>query len=103
MSPLSRLLVALCVVLCAGSVHASARDLQAVDEIKHEQVLYNASVVGTDPLNKLPFSDPRLQRTASGLEPEQVGSLAIEITFCAKAFLLFLGLAQACPDGQTPL
>ncbi|KAL3151075.1 hypothetical protein ABBQ38_012945 [Trebouxia sp. C0009 RCD-2024] len=72
MSPLSRLLVALCVVLCAGSVHASARDLQAVDEIKHEQVLYNASVVGTDPLNKLPFSDPRLQRTASGLEPEQI-------------------------------
>lgn len=96
----NRLLSALlCAVLCAGSAQASARDLQAVDEIKHEQVLYNASVVGTDPLNKLSFSDPRLQRTASGLEPEQVRTVAIETTFCAEDWLLFIRPPHECYDG----
>ena len=68
------LLALACAVLTAGSANASARDLQAVDVIQNEEVLYNPATVGTDPLYKLSSSDPRVQRTALGLEPEQVRS-----------------------------
>lgn len=66
------LLILTCAVLTAGSALASARDLQAVDVIQNEEVLYDPAVVGTDPLYKLSSSDPRVQRTVSGFEPEQV-------------------------------
>lgn len=78
-----KLLFALtCAVLTAGSAHASARDLQAVDVIGNDEVLYDPAVVGTDPLFKLSFDDPRLRRTASGFEPEQVCNRHRNIGLC---------------------
>lgn len=80
---LSTLLLALtCALLTAGSAHGSVRDLQAVDVIKNDEVLYDPAVVGTDPLFKLSFNDPRVERTASGLEPEQVYSRHRNIGLC---------------------
>ena len=66
------LIALLSAMLCIRLAHASTRDLQAASIIENVQVPYNAQVVGTDPLGQLSFSDPRLQRTVTGLEPEQV-------------------------------
>ena len=81
------LLALVCAVLSTGFAHASARDLQAVDIIQNEEVLYDAEVVGTDPLYKLSFSDPRLIRTASGLEPEQVRNRHVNAVLCRNPIL----------------
>lgn len=66
------LVTLLSAALCAGVVHASTRDLLATNIIEDVSIPYNAAIVGTDPLNQLSFSDPRVQRTVSGLAPEQV-------------------------------
>ena len=66
------LVALLSAALCSGVVHASNRDLLATNIIEDISVPYNAAIVGTDPLNQLSFSDPRVQRTVSGLAPEQV-------------------------------
>ncbi|DBA96972.1 TPA: hypothetical protein ACH3X1_001296 [Trebouxia sp. C0004] len=66
------LVAVLSAALCAGVVHASTRDLLATNIIEDISVPYNAAIVGTDPLNQLSFSDPRVQRTVSGLAPEQI-------------------------------
>ncbi|DBA81199.1 TPA: hypothetical protein ACH3X2_007015 [Trebouxia sp. C0005] len=66
------LVTLLSAALCAGVVHASTRDLLATNIIEDVSIPYNAAIVGTDPLNQLSFSDPRVQRTVSGLAPEQI-------------------------------
>ena len=67
----SALLCAVLLVLCGPLVQAWTRDLQATNVISNVQVPYNVSVVGGDPLGQLPLTDPRLQRTVTGLAPEQ--------------------------------
>lgn len=71
-SRLATLVALLPALLCAGVVDASTRVLLATNVIEDVSVPYNAAIVGTDPLNQLSFSDPRVQRTVSGLAPEQV-------------------------------
>ena len=66
------LVALLSAALCSGVVDASNRDLSATNIIEDLSIPYNAATVGTDPLNQLSFSDPRVQRTVSGLAPEQV-------------------------------
>ena len=68
---ISVLLCAVLLVLCGPLVQASSRDLQATNIISNLQVPYNVSVVGGDPLGQLPLTDSRLQRTVTGLAPEQ--------------------------------
>ncbi|KAL0044152.1 hypothetical protein WJX82_001035 [Trebouxia sp. C0006] len=66
------LVALLSAALCSGVVDASNRDLSATNIIEDISIPYNAATVGTDPLNQLSFSDPRVQRTVSGLAPEQI-------------------------------
>jgi len=66
------LVALLSAALCSGVAHASTRDLLATNIIEDISIPYNAAIVGTDPLNQLSFSDPRVQRTVCGLAPEQV-------------------------------
>lgn len=71
----SRVLVAfVSAVVLLGAAQASHRDLLATDITEDITVPYNPAVVGTDPLGQLSFSDTRVQRTVSGLAPEQVTS-----------------------------
>ena len=66
------LMALLSAALCTGVAHAATRELLATSIIEDISVPYNAAIVGSDPLNQLSFSDPRVQRTVSGLAPEQV-------------------------------
>ena len=69
----SQLLVAVVLVMgCFFTTHAQTRDLTAVDHIDHLTRPYNASRSGTDPLGNLALNDSRLQKTVTGLSPEQV-------------------------------
>ena len=62
------------VLACVVAAQAQTRNLQAVSATGNFQLAYNRSVVGGDPLGNLPLDDPRLQRTVTGLAPEQVGA-----------------------------
>ena len=71
-----RLLAAyLALTSCCVSVLANNRELQSVSVIEHISIPYNRSISGGDPLGQLSLTDPRLQRTVTGLTPEQVPTL----------------------------
>ena len=71
-----RLLAAyLALTSCCVSVIASNRELQSVSLTEHVSIPYNRSISGGDPLGQLSLTDPRLQRTVTGLTPEQVSIL----------------------------
>lgn len=69
-----RLLAAYLALSCV-SVLANNRGLQSVSVIEHISIPYNRSISGGDPLGQLSLTDPRLQRTVTGLTPEQVPNL----------------------------
>ena len=78
MTASGRMLVALLsAALCFGAATASNRDLLATNIIEDISIPYNAAITGTDPLNQLSMSDPRVLRTVSGLAPEQVDTVKL--------------------------
>ena len=68
-------LVLACLSVATLGVQAQQRELQATSVVGQFQSLaYNPSVTGSDPLGNLPLNDSRLQRTVTGLAPEQVSA-----------------------------